>query len=462
MIDIQEVTRDIPHCDTFCSVEKLRTLTEALRADSRFEVGVAGMSAGGVPIHHVRFGKGAVKALFVASPHCMEPIGSLTVFSLMTLLQRGHRALTAADVEWHIVPCIDPDGALLNEGWTQRKFSLQNFLRNFYLQPYLDQVDTSFQIAHKKLVFDQPSTEARVLQGVLDRVQPDFFFSLHNTFAGGAFYLTTRNLGRKYYEQIYRLLDEQRIPIRAQPQFAEFLAEYSTGIVEIYSMVKHYDFLERTMAFPEQALQAGASSFDYLAQIKPEALTFIAEMGYFQHPACGSRKDTGQNLRHFKLHIDADMKFVAMAVLEEWEKVEGDLDRASPFYRAMKGFALPTREKVIEGGMPISRYPTRDTLFNTQYDRAMTEGEKFDACIVNDGLKLLAFNYQFLRLLAASHQTQPVQQAAARIEQVLADAFAGIGRHLDLDSIEVFDCDRLTRVQLGSGLVALNSLLERA
>jgi hypothetical protein len=45
---------------------------------------------------------------------------------------------------------------------------------------------------------------------------------------------------------------------------------------------------------------------------------------------------------------------------------------------------------------------------------------------------------------------------------VLADAFAGIGRHFDLDSIEVFDCDRLTRVQLGSGLVALNSLLERA
>lgn len=462
MIDVESVVRDVPHCETFCSVEKLHGLAEQLRKDPRFVVDIAGASVQGVPIYHVRFGDAPIKALLVASPHCPEQIGSLTVFSLMTLLQQGHPALTECGVQWHIVPCIDPDGALLNEGWTQQPFSPANFLRYFYLPPYLDQVDTSFPIAHKKLNFNQPSQEARVLRNILDEVRPDFFFSLHNTFAGGAFYYPTRDLGQKYYQQIYQLLERERFPLRTSPQFSEFLAQYSPGVVEMYSMAKHYDFLERTMDSPEQVLQAGASSFDYLASIKPEALTFLAELGNFQHPSYGSSKPTGENLREFKLHVDADSKLVAVGVLEEWEKVKDDVDPASPFYRAVTGFALSTREKIFEGGMPISRYPTRDTLFNPAYDRPMTEGEKFDACIVNDGLKLLAFDYQFLRLLEASKQTPAVQQAIARLERVLGGAFDRIGRHFDLSTIEVFECDQLTRVQLGSGLIALNSILERA
>lgn len=461
MIDVEHVLRDIPHCETFCSVEKLSRLAERLRGDARFQTVTAGSSRNGLPIHHVTFGNGGVKALLVASPHCMEPIGSLTVFALLTLLEQGHPALTNAGVQWHVIPCIDPDGALLNEGWTQRRLSLERFMRNFYLQPYLDQVDTSFPIAHKRLMFNQPSCEAQVLRKVLDFVRPDYFFSLHNTFAGGAFYYSTHDLGEKCYSQIYRLLAQQKFPLRTQPQFGEFLAQYSQGIAEIYSMTKHYDFLEKSLEAPERVLPAGASSFDHLARIKPEAVTFLAEMGYFQHPSYGSHRDTGQNLRHFKMRVDADMKFIAVTVLEEWDKVHDDLDSASPFYRAMTGFVLPTREKIIEGGMPISRYPTRDTLFNPDYDRSMTEGEKFDACIVNDGLKLLAIDYMFLRLLETSRQTERVKRSAAKLERLLSNAYAEIGRQFDLDAIEVFECDRLTRVQLGSGLIALNAVLER-
>lgn len=52
----------------------------------------------------------------------------------MSLLSQGNRAPLRADVEWHIVPCIDPDGAILNEGWSQQPFTFQNFVLNFYLQ----------------------------------------------------------------------------------------------------------------------------------------------------------------------------------------------------------------------------------------------------------------------------------------------------------------------------------------
>src|SRR5262249_39631282 len=130
MIDVHQAIVEVPHFDTFCSVEKLHESAARLCSDADFETRIVGTSVNGLPIHHVRYGKGSVKALFVGGPHCMEPIGSLTVYSLMHMLQGRSPALLEADVEWHIVPCIDPDGALRNEEWTQRPFTLENYIRN--------------------------------------------------------------------------------------------------------------------------------------------------------------------------------------------------------------------------------------------------------------------------------------------------------------------------------------------
>ena len=97
-IEVQEVLRAAPRLQNFCSVQQLHDLARALAEDSRFEVTVPGESRGGLPIHHMRFGTGAIKAMWVGGVHAMEPIGSLTVFSLLTLLQQGNHALLAADV----------------------------------------------------------------------------------------------------------------------------------------------------------------------------------------------------------------------------------------------------------------------------------------------------------------------------------------------------------------------------
>jgi hypothetical protein len=460
MIDIDSVLADIPHNETFCSVSKLDALVERLGRDSRFRVERAGASVNGVPIHHVSFGRGNVKALLVAHPHCMEPIGSLTVFNVLTLLEQGHPALMGADVEWHVIPCIDPDGALLNEGWTQQPFSPTTFLRHFYMQTWAEQVDTSFPVTYKRLaISDGPSQEGKVLRAVLDQVRPDFFFTLHNTFAGGAFFLLNRDIGAPYYERIHGLLRGLGFPLRRRPQFSEFLAQYAPGITEVYGVRKHYDYLEKSVPKPEEVLRIGAGSYEHLEQIHPGALVFFAELGYFDHPYNESDREIGENLRHFKLRVEADSKYLATLVLSTWKDVEGDFDKSNPHYRALVSFALPTEERIREGGMPISRYPSRDTLFNPAWDRPMTEGDVFEACVVNDGLKLLAFNYQFLQLLDSSPQTPAIRRAVARLEAALDDAYDEIDRRCDLNLIQPFSCDTMARVQLGSGLIALNSLL---
>jgi enamine deaminase RidA (YjgF/YER057c/UK114 family) len=72
----------------------------------------------------------------------------------------------------------------------------------------------------------------------------------------------------------------------------------------------------------------------------------------------------------------------------------------------------------------------------------------------------LLLSYQFVRLLKASKQTSVVQQAIDRLEKVFEEALAQIARYVDFNAFEVIDCDTLAKAQLGSGLIALNAVLE--
>jgi hypothetical protein len=462
MIDVREALKQIPHFDRFCSVAELHALVDRLRQDRRFEVSVAGTSGNGLPIHHVRFGSGSVKALLVAYPHCKEPICGLTVFSLMTLLLQGERTLIDADVEWHIVPCIDPDGALLNEAWTQKPVTMESYMKGFYVQALQDQVDGSFPINHKRLRWEQLSREAAILQGLLDRIRPDFYYTLHNAWTGGAFYYISRDIDHAYYSEIYTFLDEQRFPLQKRPIWRDVCSPFGTGIIEMWSIKKHYDHLEKTIAAPESLLRFGAASWDYLQQIKPDALTFVAEMGYVRHPSDESERPTGQNLRQFKLRVDADSKYLGSVLLDVWQEVKDDLDATSPLYRSIvAGGVLPDRNTLNEGGRPMAMQPTRDVLLHPQYDRLMTEGDRFQACMVDGGFWFLCHSYQFVRLLKASVPTPAIKRAIVRTERAFDEALAEIGRYVDFNAFEVVAYDTLARVQLGSGLIALSSLLER-
>ncbi len=463
MIDVRSVSQAIPHCESFCSVEKLQTLVERLRMDARFTTAVAGSSVNGVPIHHLRFGSGAVKALILGGPHCPEQIGSLTVFSLLSLLQEGHRALLEADVEWHVVPCIDPDGAILNEGWSQKRFSLESFMRNFYEQPALEQVDGSFPITYKKVIFDRPSKEALILQGILDRVRPDFFYSLHNYFvAGGAWYALSRDIGTKSYRELYALLAQYRIPLQRQGPASALFPRLDQGILTLPSLRLYYDHLERLgVAIPESFLKGeiGAGSSDYLAQIKPSALTFVAELVQVRHPSDTCEKDTAENLRHIKLRLHADNLYLATAIINEWERVAADLDSASPFFRKISSELLPLNGRLHEE-LPLRwgmGQQLQDILINPADGKRATESERFAAYMVR--FKFLCNAHVFVRLLKASRQTQAVREASERLEGVFDEALSELEGQIDSEAFEVIDCDTLAKVQLGSGLIALNALL---
>jgi hypothetical protein len=460
LIDVARVLHDVPTFDRFCSVEKLFTLVETLCTDStRFAVTIAGRSVNGLPIHHVRYGEGSVKALLVGFPHCDEPIGGLTVYSLMTLLAQGNETLVEADVEWHIIPCIDPDGAILNEGWSQRAFTLDNYLKNFHKQELSDQVECSFQIAYKDLLFDRPTQETMVLKALLDTIRPDFYYPLHNAWAGGAFYFLTRDIDQQYHRAFYDLLKEYDIPLQVSAPHRAWCAEFDDGIYEMLSTRKIYDVMERTTPSPAQVLKTGACSWEYLADIKSSAMTFVTELPYLKHPHDGSRKATTHKLRQLKLRIDADNKFLITAILEEWDVVKADLDTHSPFYKKIVNGVISCREQLQEG-LPAWPQKTRETLFNPAYAGNATQGERLDVYLI-DRFYVLCHSYEFVRLLRSSTQTPAVKQATARLEALFDEALSDIKMNVDAGQFKIVDCDTLARVQLGSGLIVLNALLEQ-
>jgi len=457
VIDIEAVTRESPHFETFCSVDRIAALVERLRRVPAFTVETLGLSAGGVPIHHVSFGTGATKVLWVGFPHCDEPIGGLTVFSLLTLLEAGQAELLGADVQWHVVPCIDPDGAQLNEGWSQQPYSLASYMRHFHKQQLRDQVDASFPIHHKGLRFDAPVPEARLLMGLLQRIRPDVYFPLHNAWAGGAFFFLTHDIEHRFHLQLYELLQRHAVPLQQHAPHGAWCAQFGPGIYEMFTLAGYYDTLSRVMAAPEEALDSGASSWEYLAQLNPSAQTFVVELPYVKHPSDGSSQPLGQSLRELKLRVDADNKYLATVLLEEWQAVEVHLDHDSPRYRKVSQDMTAARERLHEG-LPSWPQKTLDLLSNPAYGRSMTEGERFNVQIF-DRFYVLCHSHELVRLLHLAPQTPIVSRALERLEARFDQALQRLSEEIDFEAFEVIPCDTLVRVQLGGCLIALNSVL---
>jgi hypothetical protein len=459
MIDAASVLREVRGFNKFCSVEDLRTLVDTLRADSGFHVEEAGTSESGNPIYHVRFGSGSVKALFIGFPDSNEPIGGLTVFSLLTLLAARNRALVSADVEWHVVPCIDPDGATLNEGWSQHPFDLERYLRNFHRPAARDQVDCSFPIQYKRLSFDSPTKEARVLMGVIDRVRPDFYYALHNNSgAMGAWLLLSRDIGHSYYPQLQRLLADLGIPIQLSAPFGGQTDRFAEGIYEGIDTRKYYDNLEKSVPDPEKVLGIGGRSYEYAAEINPDVLSFVSELPFVTHPSSRSARETQDSLRRVKLQIDAENKYLTTVMLEEWAKVSDVVSTDNAFYKKVISDFVSVKDRLWEG-LPCWPRKTRDTLFNPLYGGGASEGQRFEAYML-ERFFVLCQCYEFVRLLKVSKQTPGVVRAIDRLEREFGRALGELNAVVNLNEFVPLALDDLARAQLGSGLIVLNSILE--
>ena len=460
MINIQKLLETLPCFNKYCSVNKINSLVDELRGDSRFRIKVAGNGNSGIPIHHVRFNTGSIKVLVVAGPHADEPIGSATVYSLLKLLNSNFHDLVSQDIEWNIVPCIDPDGAILNEGWSQKPFSFENFVRHSFKQNPADQAEFSFPLNYKKLAFNKQTPESKTLKNIIEETQPDYYFSLHNSIAGGAYFLINKDVDSKYYPEIHKLAETYKIPLKKKV----IQDQYGKGIntsINSYPKVKDiYDHLSKSLDDPSKHLNWGNSSKDYLESIKKDAITFVAELSHVRHPSMSSDKITDINLREMKLRVDAQNKYLFTVLIEEWDRVSEYLNVDSPFYRKMAPQINYAKDYLHECFPEMQWLAARDLLFSPLYSGYALEEDVFNT-YMTDRYYAIAYSYSFVRLLKDSGHTAAVMDSIERLEALFDSALTEIKNHIDFSSFELIDINDLVKMQLGSGMIILNAILEK-
>ncbi|MFC4531975.1 M14 family zinc carboxypeptidase [Sphaerisporangium dianthi] len=195
-MDVRELMRRVPELDRFPGVDEMHAdLDEAAaRHPGLVRLRRIGTSRLGEPLRVLTVGAGSRDALIIGGPHPNEPIGSLTVSRLTRLLCEDAALREGLGYRWHLIPCVDPDGARLNEGWYARPGDRRHYARHFYRPAWRDQVEWTFPISGDGYVFDRSLPETEALMRLMDELRPALVYSLHNgEYSGAYFYLNRRD-----------------------------------------------------------------------------------------------------------------------------------------------------------------------------------------------------------------------------------------------------------------------------
>ncbi|MFD0277112.1 M14 family zinc carboxypeptidase [Kitasatospora sp. NPDC127111] len=145
----------------------------------------AGRSRGGRPLLLLSVDAGERAVLVVGGPHPNEPVGVAAALRLAgKVLDRPPRP----GASWHVLLCLDPDGAALNEGWLDGPLTAVRHYEHFYRPAFEEQPE----LLPAADAGRAPMPESLVLTGLIDELRPVLQCSLHGVDFGGAFVQLTR------------------------------------------------------------------------------------------------------------------------------------------------------------------------------------------------------------------------------------------------------------------------------
>ena len=194
--------------------QRLRDMHAQHRETTAFRT--LGTSRGGQPISAIIVGNAgagvARHAVVTGTPHPNEPTGALGALALAELLASDPELLEELGLQWHIVPCVDPDGAALNYGWYAGPYDRLTYAAHVYRPPFAEQYEWTFHrpgLAEPGLDF---IPESRAIADLIDRLQPDLLMTMHNAEAGGLYSYVSRDLPG-LAEAASRLAEATQLPL---------------------------------------------------------------------------------------------------------------------------------------------------------------------------------------------------------------------------------------------------------
>lgn len=448
-IDINAALARVPDYDRFYTLDEMTARTRAVAKNhpDLATLETVGHSTDGQPIEMLKIGDGNQRMMLFACPHPNEPIGAMLIqFLLDELLSQP--ALREGR-SWYLLPCVDPDGTRLNEGWFAGPFNIRTYARHFYRPRSEEQVEWSFPVQYKTYTFDRPIPETQALMHAIQAVRPNFVYSLHNAGFGGVYYYISHDVPEAYgafhdlprERELYLSLGEAEMP---------WAVEFHPAVYRVPTLTDAYDYNERFGdEDPATKMQGGASSFDYLRELGlHDTIALITELPYFQAPQIEDQSPTTSLRRDVILEGNRRTE-EAVDVLEALlTRIAPHMTLDTRFYRTVVSFARYYRNSIATKRRWAETAP--------DMDRIATVAERADELHIAT----------FYRLLIASMLRRAIDaQLAISAYPELEAAKADLERHLDAWATEIeshldyspIPIKKLVEVQYGAMLAVLAS-----
>lgn len=336
--DILRRAGGAPDHTAFPTVDELNRQLEELRSihPDVIRVQRIGTSRLGEPISFYSIGEGARSALVVGGVHPNEPIGSLTILHLVEQLTSDAGFREQLDTTWHIVPCADPDGMRLNEGWFAEPADRERYAREFFRPAPDEQVEWTFPFSYKKAYFDAMMPETQALARAIDIARPHLYVPLHNSEGGGAYFYLSRPLPA-LYPLLHALPAALGVPLHTGEAEGAHFTVLAPAIYEMGTLQDAYDWTEAYGLDPYPPGSAGDASTSY-AQ-KYGTLSLIAELPQFSDPFADDTTETATRYPDALRESGERLQAAGTALTTLIARVEPHLRLDTPLLRAARVFA---------------------------------------------------------------------------------------------------------------------------
>ena len=333
----------LPELDGYPTVDELLERVEALREEfpdlvTKRRVGTSRL---GEPIMQYTVDGGTdaddrrARCLVVGGIHPNEPIGSHTVIRLIDDLLRDRSLRERLHAVWHVIPCIDPDGMRLNEGWFDEPFDGETYFRHFYRPPGHEQVEWTFPIDYKKKYFDATLPETRALQRAIDEVRPDLYIPLHNSETGGAYYYLSPD-ARDLAPLLHRLPAELGIPLHLGEPEASHFTELAPAVFAAGTSEDVYEWRVQNDLDPAPPGGAGQSSTSYASRYG--TLSLIAELPIWRTFGADDTQPSGTNYADLLREAGEALVGTGTHLCAVLDSIRSSLTIDSPFLRSAEAF----------------------------------------------------------------------------------------------------------------------------
>jgi hypothetical protein len=411
--------------------------------DGQVTLSRIGKSRSGEEIKALKIGNGKRTAFLYGFPHPNEPIGSMTLEFLSRSLVENP-SLRELDYTWYIVKCIDPDGARLNEGWFKGSLTPMKYALGYYRSPVNEQVEWTFPVKYKTLVWENPMPETKAMMNLIDTVKPSFMYSLHNCGFGGVYFFMTRSC-EPLYPVFQEVVKSEGLPIHQGEPESPYMRKYSTGVFQSPIVSQEYEYLsESTEDDPAKAIASGCSGSEYAARTA-DTFTLICEMPLFYDPRIEDSSPSDITRREASMH-DA-------------ERTERMLDFTSTVYSS-------AHERIVRHG---GRKPFMDSIEfrlrylpeqiraqrhhanrNEEMARKATVAEKFD-CYTS----MRFYDVLHLGMLYRAIVGTGDEKAESEVLEFIKSTLGDLTREASFKTIPI---KKLIRVQLASALMTVHHL----